>query len=756
MKTKMPSAVEKITLNAATFSGDVVTPTFINFFYGRNGAGKTTIAQAIKDNDSLQWQQGKTDADYDVLVYDQDFISSNFQNYGNLSGVFTVCEANIEIQNQVAVKSARKDELGRDYREATETAGKKTEAKASALTRFQGTCWDSSKVLRDRFDAAFKGKKRKEALADHVLTIKKPVEHDMTALQTLYDIAFSADSRTYREFSKAGAVTYGKLPGRELMGKTVVSSSETPFASFIKALQATDWVRQGHSHYAGQTDGKCPYCQQKLPANFEKEISACFDAQYQQDVSDIAKFQQVYESEMQAILDRLNANMSDTLPALDLSDYKAKLALLESSITINLQRIAAKIKEPTTIAALEDTDTILIEIGGLIDDINKAIKANNDVVNAKQTKQTECVDSVWEHLAFLLKDDVASYTTGIAALQAEIDDLNKKAKAMLTEGRALAGEISDLNKQVVNTKAAIDGINALLHDSGFQGFSLREKAGAPNTYEVIRPDGSVAEKLSEGERNFIAFLYFYHLVRGSHTSDATKDKIVVIDDPVSSMDSGALFIVSALVREMVEVCYNNTNYLDHKVEGDYIKQIFILTHNVYFHREITYHQVGRYQIVSFFIIRKTDNVSSVTLCERQSSKVPTEKENYNPVQNSYAALWGELREVDSPITVLNVVRRILEYYFLQLCGYEGTDIRKIVLEDNKDKFVVQVEGEQPDYSRYHLAASMLSYINNPTGISDGLNYVEDCVDAEQYKTVFKLIFESLHQEQHYKMMMGQD
>lgn len=259
-----------------------------------------------------------------------------------------------------------------------------------------------------------------------------------------------------------------------------------------------------------------------------------------------------------------------------------------------------------------------------------------------------------------------------------------------------------------------------------------------------------------GERNFIAFLYFYHLVRGSHTSDATKDKIVVIDDPVSSMDSGALFIVSALVREMVEVCYNNTNYLDHKVEGDYIKQIFILTHNVYFHREITYHQVGRYQSVSFFIIRKTDNVSSVTLCERQSSKVPTEKENYNPVQNSYAALWGELREVDSPITVLNVVRRILEYYFLQLCGYEGTDIRKIVLEDNKDKFVVQVEGEQPDYSRYHLAASMLSYINNPTGISDGLNYVEDCVDAEQYKTVFKLIFESLHQEQHYKMMMGQD
>ena len=107
-----------------------------------------------------------------------------------------------------------------------------------------------------------------------------------------------------------------------------------------------------------------------------------------------------------------------------------------------------------------------------------------------------------------------------------------------------------------------------------------------NTYEVIRPDGTVAEKLSEGERNFIAYLYYYHLVKGSLSSEAVKDKIVPIDDPVSSMDSGALFIVSAFVREMIEVCYNNTDYRSNKVDGDYIKQVFILTHNVYFHKKL--------------------------------------------------------------------------------------------------------------------------------------------------------------------------
>lgn len=131
------------------------------------------------------------------------------------------------------------------------------------------------------------------------------------------------------------------------------------------------------------------------------------------------------------------------------------------------------------------------------------------------------------------------------------------------------------------TEAAIDSINKILRDSGFQGFSIRAKDGVENVYEIVRENGTVAENLSEGERNFIAFLYFYHRVRGSMNSEELKEKIVVIDDPVSSMDSTALFIVSAIVREMINVCRNNTEYLNPQVPGDYIKQLFILTQCVF-------------------------------------------------------------------------------------------------------------------------------------------------------------------------------
>lgn len=220
------------------------------------------------------------------------------------------------------------------------------------------------------------------------------------------------------------------------------------------------------------------------------------------------------------------------------------------------------------------------------------------------------------------------------------------------------------------------------------------------------------------------------------------------------MDSTALFLVSSIVREMVRVCLNNVEYYNDGGNGDYIKQMFILTHNVYFFKEIVYGQISKYESTSFYLIRKQGNVSDVKLCVRKSLEVPTEQENFSPVQNSYAALWTELNEVSSSVTVQNVMRRILEYYFMQLCGYDGNDIRDIVLgEKNRHKFIKQVDGQNPDMTEYHLAESLLAFISSSQGIMDGLNYVDDCEDVDAYRRVFKSIFEILGQDQHYRMMV---
>lgn len=758
MQRKIPSAITKITLDRATFSNMPVTNlTFINFFYGNNGVGKSSIAHSIDEDDGVEWADGKTRNDYDVLVYNQDFINDNFKNYGDLAGVFIFGEEDIEAKKKIAELTEKKKEKSDERTKALEDYMAKKNGIDATMIGLQETCFTTTADIRKRFEKCMDGKKQKKSFTDAVLAEKSPTKMDIAKLEQLYDVAFDDTARTYPEFKRAGSkATYGGLPGKELLDMIIVSSSDTPFANFMKALgiSASSWVREGHAHYSAAAAGKCPYCQQTLPTSFETDIATCFDAQYQQEIRELSQFKTTYEVETAEIVRELKANMTDVLETINLKTYQEKIALLESSFKINRQRIADKCKDPATTVSLEDTDTLLLEIGGIIDDINKVIKSNNDVVNEKKTSKAKCKMAIMQHLAYLLADEVKKYNDEVTRLNKELKEITAHGIQLRKEISDLTKEISELNKHNANTEAAIDSINKILRESGFQGFSIRAKADEENAYEIIRNDNSVAENLSEGERNFIAFLYFYHLVRGSKNNKEIKDKIVVIDDPVSSMDSTALFIVSSIVREMINVCRNNTEYLNPQVPGDYIKQLFILTHNVYFHREITYQQISYYLCTSFYIIRKSDNISTVKLCVRQSKEIPSEQENYNPVQNSYAALWEELRDLQSTIPALNVMRRILEYYFLQLCGYEGSDLRELVLEkkENREKFIKPVEDGQPDMTDYQLASSLLAYINNPNGISDGLNYVEDYDDIEAYKRVFKMIFEALEQSQHYNMM----
>ena len=55
--------------------------------------------------------------------------------------------------------------------------------------------------------------------------------------------------------------------------------------------------------------------------------------------------------------------------------------------------------------------------------------------------------------------------------------------------------------------------------------------------------------LSEGEVTFITFLYFLQWIKGSQNEeDVTQDRVIVIDDPISSLDSNILFVVSSFKR----------------------------------------------------------------------------------------------------------------------------------------------------------------------------------------------------------------
>ena len=162
----------------------------------------------------------------------------------------------------------------------------------------------------------------------------------------------------------------------------------------------------------------------------------------------------------------------------------------------------------------------------------------------------------------------------------------------------------------------------------------------------MRSNGDDAqETLSEGEKTFVTFLYFYYLQKGSNTGvGISEDRVVVFDDPVSSLDSDVLFIVSHLIKDLYQ--------------KSQIKQIFVLTHNIYFHKEVTFYKKRSDKKAlkdeTFWIIKKHNNHSVVN------------KNNDNPIKSSYELLWNEIRDRDQKFSsqmIQNVMRRIIENYF---------------------------------------------------------------------------------------------
>ena len=94
MRDKIPSEITELTLHDATFKDQqaTITPTLINFFFGNNGTGKTTIGRAIKVDSGVTWRTGRSVSDYAIHVYNADYIAANLQSYRNMRGVYTVNE----------------------------------------------------------------------------------------------------------------------------------------------------------------------------------------------------------------------------------------------------------------------------------------------------------------------------------------------------------------------------------------------------------------------------------------------------------------------------------------------------------------------------------------------------------------------------------------------------------------------------------------------------------------------------------------
>lgn len=707
----------------------------VNFIYGANGCGKTTLSNFLQNpvdgkfaNCAAKW---KNESPIKALVYNNEFRKQNFGN-GKLNGVFTLGQATTYEIKVIEDKNEELKIIKADGTKKREVLNAQKQRKEDLEKEFTESSWKKIYKKYDKeFKEAFVGSmKSVELFKNRLLQEFSNNTANLKSLDELREKAKTIFGDIPQNITSINTISYERLLNIEVelvWKKIIVGKADVDIAKLIQKLNINDWVNQGRSYIQEDVD-TCPFCQQPtINEGFKNQLENWFDETYLNDIKAIRELKQEYNLLTQNLINELNdietnqKNLKDT--KLNVDKFSAYLKTLISQNTTNSEFLNNKIKEPSRSIELVSLKEQLDLIADLIKDANDEIKKHNDIVANFNAEKSDLIQSIWKYIIEEFRTDIAKYLSDKGGLETGITALQTQLTAKLTEFNNLQGEIQNLSKNVTSIQPTVDEINRLLRSYGFLNFEIVPTA-EKGFYQIQREDGEIAETtLSEGEITFITFLYFLQRAKGGETEEAVnEERILVIDDPISSLDSNVLFVVSTLIKEIIK---------NVKSDVGNIKQIILLTHNVYFHKEVSYEGLNRKGEKSqFWILRKNNKVSAIHFYGIN-----------NPIQSSYELLWREIKEWEnnSGITIQNTLRRILENYF-SILGSKRDDVLI-------NKFSTQEERE--------ICRSLLSWANEGSHtLPDDLFIEAPDGTITKYLEVFKNIFSHTENIGHYNMMMG--
>ncbi|AXG73057.1 hypothetical protein DVK85_01945 [Flavobacterium arcticum] len=733
--------IQSITLkNTATYDNNGITISNlkkINFIYGANGSGKTTISNFLHNpknsnyNDcEIKWTN---DTPYRTLVYNKSFRDQNFTN-SEINGVFTIGQATQEEIENIDKKKVELEELKSELTQKLDLRKTRNKTLQNEQKQFKEDIWNIAyKKYEDNFKPAFTGFMRKEAFSTKVLrefgdnispmlTKEELVSKSKTIFDSKIELYVSLSIPNYQDLLN--------INNDVIWNKKIIGKSDVDIAKLIQKLNINDWVNEGRSYL--KDDNICPFCQQEtISDSFKLQLEEYFDKSFMDDITLLNNNYQNYIRLSNNILGELyqieSTEKNNPNTKLSMQSFSAHLKTLESQLNINKELISNKEKEPSRSITLQSIEEQLKVIEQELRNCNKEIDNHNKIINNLTREKDKLISCIWKYLVEENKTSIDNYTKKTTGITGGINTLNLQIDELKSKIRDLNNEIIEGTKNITSVQPTIDEINRTLTSFGFLNFHIVPSSIDSNHYQIQRENGILAEStLSEGEITFITFLYFLQLCKGSISKEnITEDRILVIDDPISSLDSNVLFIVSSLLKEIIKKI---------KDDNSNIKQLILLTHNVYFHKEVSFidGRTEKCKHTHFWVLRKKDKSSLIQSFEMK-----------NPIETSYGLLWEEIKNRDksSNISIQNTMRRIIENYF-KLLGKYGND-------DLINKFSNLEEKE--------ICKSLISWINDGSHtIPDDLFIEKQDVIIENYFTVFKNIFIHTDHEGHFNMMMGEN
>ncbi len=585
-----------------------------NLIYGWNGSGKTTFSglfdiiggsksQAsleyeIEDDQSKKYKQGEAFAQK-IRVFNQDYIKDNIKILEGRANPITIL---LGRENKALVEEIEADEilLSGDPKDAKKIGkmallvGAQKEKRRKENSRSQ-----IFTAIASTIGAAIGG----QALR----TYRKPqAETDfshLTAKSILSDQELDRCSVSIKQ-SSLPSVDYIELPNIIEAEKAVVTSDalrviirdaksalkKTVESEIISRLtensDISEWVEQGIQLHKKHDSTICEYCLQKVPQERLEQLARYFneeDDKLKTLINGLIALVQKISLSIQTVNSPDRANLYDEMRE-RYSTSQNQLLNLQRKILDEIYLLSEEIKTKKA----KTTESIELFHCPDMKAFIEGIAELNEII-AEHNKKTSDFNSVRDNATERLKNHyLSSIFDDAKALDSEITNLNDQMCKIENGDSSIPGDLSikDIKKRIAENRAKISSTHKAceeINEGLIRFLGHDELHFVPHKERVVGERGEEQEtdggylimrgeeqaiSLSEGEKTAIAFVYFTVHLRDAEFN--SKNGIVIIDDPISSLDANLLF----------RVC----SYIQTRLRS--VGQLFLLTHNYDFFNQM--------------------------------------------------------------------------------------------------------------------------------------------------------------------------
>lgn len=696
----------------------------INFVYGLNGTGKSSLTRYLAHRDDPKYAQCSItpaiDPDKEViLVYNQDYISETFVDKDRQNGVFTLSKQNKKAYDAIQKATQKLAELDVQDKAIEEAQMKSDATLGTAESHAKDKLWELKTKYSggDRvLDYCLEGYKgSKASLFTKIKDTEIKPDEALRPIETLKQDLIRLSSVE----GKSSPLLSGlpNLPIKEedigLLKKVIVGNQESTISEVMDEFANAAWVRTG-IQYIDKDGHRCPFCHQEtITEDFLKELKNYFDESYEHDIQALQLLEQTLNDTLARVAPDTSFEDNPVIAPLR-EKYLIAFQDFKASLTATLATVRLKIERPNIEQEFSCCQAEVDAVNAIIKEANKQIT----VFNARVAKLPEVKESIkeefWKFQRREYDATLSAYDAAVKMHKKDTTDNNKKKEDVEKQRKQQRSIIAANQKDVVNIDEAITHINNNLQSIGITDFHI-VKCEEENAYRISRAEEGeerVFNTLSEGEKMLISFLYFIETCTGRKAADEPeKKKIIVIDDPISSLSHIHIFNVGRLIL--------NTFIVDQPFE-----QVFILTHSLYFFYEVVdANHKRRKQQQKLFRISKNADGSEL------------EEMHYHELHNDYETYWSIINDPNQhPALIANCMRNVLDYYF----GFvERLEYHSLF--------------ELPELSEPRFAAFDRFMNRESHSIGENIIDIKE-FDYNSFRDALRLVFKTKGHEKHFDLM----